>query len=66
MSDADTINQAIVENATGPKRAQNDSTSAEQHSLPDQVAAAEHLAANEGVKKPGRGLRFTKLVPDGC
>ena len=44
MSDA-TIENAIKENAAGPKRAQGDSGSVEQHSLADQIEADRYLAS---------------------
>lgn len=59
------LNEAIAENAAGPKRVQGDSGSVEQHSLADQVGAAKHLAADDATAKPHRGLRFTKLVMPG-
>ncbi len=62
---AEDLEQTIRENAAGPKRAQGDSGSVEQHSLPDQVAADRYLASKEAVKKPTKGLWFTKLVPPG-
>jgi hypothetical protein len=64
MSDA-TIENAIKENAAGPKRAQGDSGSVEQHSLADQIEADRYLASKEAVKNPTKGVRFTKLVPPG-
>jgi hypothetical protein len=62
---AEDLAQTIRENAAGPKRAQGDSGSVEQHSLADQIEADRYLAAKDAVKKPTKGLRFTKLVPPG-
>mgnify|MGYP000129695451 FL=1 len=62
---AEDLEQTIRENAAGPKRAQGDSGSVEQHSLADQIEADRYLASKEAVKKPTKGLRFTKLVPPG-
>ena len=62
---AEDLEQTIRENAAGPKRAQGDSGSVEQHPLPDQVVADRYLVSKEAVKKPSKGLRFTKLVPPG-
>ena len=44
MADTD-IEQAIKDNATGPKQASGDAGSVEQHSLADQIAADKHLVS---------------------
>ena len=62
---AEDLEQTIRENAAGPKRAQGDSGSVEQHSLAEQIEADRYLAAKDAVRKPTKGLRFTKLVPPG-
>jgi len=62
---AEDLEQNIRENAQGPRRAQGDSGSVEQHPLPDQIAADKYLASKTAVKDPKRGLRLTKLVPPG-
>lgn len=59
------LEQAIRENAEGPKRAQGDSGSVEQHPLKDQIDADRYLASKEAMKKPGIGIKFAKLVPSG-
>jgi hypothetical protein len=61
------LEQAIRENADGPKRAQGDSGSVEQHALKDQIEADRYLASKEAMKKPGLGggVKFAKLVPPG-
>ena len=64
MPDA-TIENVIKENAAGPKRAQGDSGSVEQHSLADQIEADRYLASKEAVRNPRRGVRFSKIVPPG-
>jgi hypothetical protein len=58
--------QAIEQNAQGPKKAQGDAGSIEQHSLPDQIAADRYLAAKRAVRSRGKGLRISKLVPPGA
>jgi len=63
---AEGLEQTIRENAAGPKRAQGDSGSVEQHDLKDQIEADKYLASKNGVKKPNRGLRLTKIVPPGA
>lgn len=62
---ADTVEEALRENAQGPKRAQGDSGSVEQHDLKDQIEADRYLASNEAAKK-GLGVRMTKVVPPGA
>lgn len=62
----DELDDAILENATGPARASGDSGSVDQHSLPDQIAVAKYRAGRAAVARPHRGLLFTKLVPPGA
>ena len=65
MADADDIQDAIVENAQGPKRVQADGVNVEQHSIEDQIKAERHITGVAGAAKAHRGLRFTKLIPAG-
>ena len=60
------LQDKIEENAQAPRRAVVDGVEAEQHSLPDQIAADRYLAAKEAAKKPHRGLRFTQLRHSGA
>lgn len=60
------LEQAIRDNAAGPKRAQGDAGSVEQHSLTEQIAAAKFIASAEAAKKPAKTLRLTRLVPPGA
>jgi len=60
-----TIQDAIHENAAGPKKAAGDSGSVEQHSLTEQIEADRYLASKEAAKK-GLGIRMTKVVPPGA
>lgn len=62
---AEDLSTTIQENAQGPKRAQGDSGSVEQHPLAEQIEADRYLASKAAVKDPKRGLRLTKLVPPG-
>lgn len=62
---AEDLGQAIRENAQGPKRAQGDSGSVEQHSLQDQIEADRYLASKQAAKK-GVGVKMTKVVPPGA
>jgi hypothetical protein len=58
--------QAIEQNAQGPKKAQGDAGSVEQHSLPDQIAADRYLAAKKAARARGKGIVISKLVPPGA
>jgi hypothetical protein len=66
MPDPTPLEQTISENAQGPKKAQGDAGSIEQHSLQDQIAADRYLAAKQAVRSRGKGLRMSKLVPPGA
>lgn len=66
MPDPTTTDQAIEQNAQGPKKAQGDAGSVEQHSLPDQIAADRYLAAKRAVRARGKGIVISKLVPPGA
>jgi hypothetical protein len=59
------LENAIRENASGPKRARGDSGEMEQHSLAEQVEADRYLSSKQAMKK-GRGFRMTKLSPPGA
>ncbi|HMQ14385.1 MAG TPA: hypothetical protein PKC49_00270 [Phycisphaerae bacterium] len=48
---ADPVEDALRENAQGPKRAQGDSGSVERHALADQIEADRYLASKEAAKK---------------
>ena len=65
MTQAEDIESAVAANAQGPARFSGDLGTSEQHSLPDQIAAAQFVAANAGVKNKNRGLRFTKMQAPG-
>jgi hypothetical protein len=58
--------QAIEQNSQGPKKAQGDAGSVEQHSLPDQIAADRYLASKKAVRSRGKGIVISKLVPPGA
>lgn len=66
MPDPTPLEQTIADNAAGPKKAQGDAGSVEQHSLQDQIAADRYLAARRAVLAKGKGLRLSKLVPPGA
>lgn len=62
----ESLEQSIRDNASGPKRAQGDAGSVEQHSLTDQIAAAKFIASAEAAKRPATALRLTRLIPPGA
>ena len=62
---SDDLESTIQENAQGPRRAQGDTGSVEQHDLSDQIAADRYLNSKRAAKK-GVGVRFTKLSPPGA
>jgi len=66
VPDPTPIEQALEQNATGPKRAQGDTGSVEQHNLPDQIAADRYLAAKRAMRTRTKGLIISKLVPPGA
>ena len=66
QDDLDTINDSLLANIQKPANASVDGTSASQHSLKDQIAAAAFVAGQVASSKPHFGLRFTTLVPPGC
>lgn len=51
--------------AKQPKRASADGTTAEAHSLQDQIEADRYLASKAAAKSAKRGLNLTKLSPPG-
>jgi hypothetical protein len=59
------LDEAIKQNAQGPKRAKGDSSEMEQHSLQDQIAADRYLASKGATKRKGLGAIFKKLIPPG-
>ena len=59
------LDQTIRDNATGPKRAQGDSGSVEQHDLKDQVEADRYLNSKAATKKKGLGIKITRAIPHG-
>ena len=60
---ADTLDDSIKENASGPRKAGADSVSVEQHPLADQIAVDKHLSSKAATRKPGLGVKLVKLSP---
>ncbi len=61
-----TVEDAIEQNALGPKRVQVGNQSVEQHPLQDQIAADNHTKANTAQSKTHLGLRMVQIVPPGA
>ena len=60
------LDNTILDNASGPKRAAGDSGSVEQHSLKDQIEADKNLAGKDAhTKKPAKGFTRVKIDPSG-
>jgi hypothetical protein len=59
------IREAIEQNAMGPREARRADESASQHSLGDQIKAAQFLADEEVAKSKSLGLRFARFRPPG-
>lgn len=65
-TDLDTLNETLLANAQKPQSANIDGNSVSQHSIPDQIAMAHHVAGQVASSRGHFGLRFTQLVPPGC
>jgi hypothetical protein len=63
---ADDLDEVIKQNAQGPAKASGDSSSMEQHSLPDQIAADRYLESKKAARRKGLGIGLKKLVPPGA
>jgi len=66
MSNENNLEDAIRQNASGPKSAEVDGQKVEQHSLKDQIAADEYLAKKKSAKNPLAALHRTKLCLPGA
>ena len=64
MSDND-LENAIEENAAGPKKASGDSGSVEQHPLKDQIEVVKFRASAKAARAKGLGIKLTKISPGG-
>jgi hypothetical protein len=63
--DPNQLDDAIRDNAGGPKRASGDAGSVEQHPLQDQIEADRSLNSKAAVKKKGLGIKVTRAIPPG-
>jgi len=61
----DSLDNAIQQNAAGPKKASGDSGSVEQHSLADQIAADKYLESKAASRAKGLGIKLAKISPGG-
>lgn len=59
------IDQAIADALAGPQRVSGDAGSAESYSLTELIKMKQFLAGKVAGVKVNRGLRFTRLIPDG-
>ena len=55
------LKDTITTNAGGPASISNDTGSASQHNLKDQIEADRYLAANKAARTKGLGLKINKL-----
>lgn len=61
-----TPEELILQNALAPKKASGDQGSAEQHPIPDQLAAlAAARQSAAGRRRCGFGFRASRLIPPG-
>ena len=61
----DDLQESIEQNAAAPRKASNDSTSMEQHPLPDQIAADKYLESKKASRAKGLGVKLAKIAPGG-
>ena len=62
----ETIDNAIQQNAAGPRKASGDGLAVEQHALADQIAADKHLESRRASRAKGLGVKLVKLSPGGA
>lgn len=66
MAEETKIEDAIRQNAAGPKSVEVDGQKVEQHSLPDQIEADKYLASKKAMKSRNSGLKFSKMSHSGA
>lgn len=66
MAAPTTPQEAIEQNTLGPQRVTAGGQTVQQHPIPDQIAADNHLANKTAATKNHLGLRNIKLVPPGA
>ena len=62
---ADTLDNTIRDNASGPRKASADAVSVEQHSLADQIKADKYLESKKASRARGLGIKLIKISPGG-
>ena len=63
---AEDLDDAIEQNAAGPKQVTSDGVTVQQHSLADQITADKHLAAKRAMSSnPVKAFVRVKIVPPG-
>ena len=62
---ADDLENAIRENAEGPKQASADGVSIQQHSLKELIETDKHLIGKGALAKKNFGLTRAKIIPPG-
>ncbi len=62
----ESLDEAMLANATGPASASVDGVSTNQHSIRDQIELRKFLGAKDAMATPLRALRFVKIVPPGA
>ena len=66
MPTPEELADTIAENATKPAQASQDGRSAAQHSLKDQIAAAQYLADREAAQRTSQPFRTFNTRPPGA
>ena len=59
------VSTALVNAASGPLRVASDAGSVEQHSLDELITADRYVSGKAAASQGRRGIRITRLVPDG-
>ncbi len=63
---AEDLDSTIEQNAAGPRQVTSDGLTAQQHPLPDQIAADKYLAGKAAMQRnPAKGFTRVKIVPPG-
>lgn len=60
------LEDEILENAQGPRKASGDQGAVEMHSLKDQVEADRYLASKAAAKSKSRGFVIGQFKPGGA
>ena len=65
MADPEDLTETIESNAAAPKKVTEGETTVEQHSLPDLIAADQHLEAKRARSAGRLGPTYARFVPPG-